>query len=343
MNIKHVYWFACYDLRGPSVRYRGKYLLEKLKSKGLTYSFVYPNYKVKGIIKFLKIYSEILLFRKKNSIIVFQKLYTKGIYNLLLKILVKIRKKRSFYDIDDAYYIQYGDKTINYFIENCNHCISGSKALFKYCKKLNKNTSILSSPILLFDNLKPHKKEKFTIGWIGFYNYHRISLFKILFPALMKLTFDFRLVLLGVEKDEHFNEVNNYFKNLSNIEIKMPKIKDWQDEEKIYGIINQFSIGVSPLVENEINKAKSAFKLKQYLSCGVPVVGSATGENSTIIKNGFNGYIANTHLEFVEKIDVFHNMGKQDYLNLKKNALDSVRKYDINNYALNFLEIVSSM
>ena len=96
-------------------------------NNGVENYFVVPSYKPKEIYLFLKAYLSALIFRKPNSLIVIQKVQSNFIYANLLKILVKIRKKDTVYDLDDADYLETNPKTIYFFSKNCekisrHHC-----------------------------------------------------------------------------------------------------------------------------------------------------------------------------------------------------------------------------
>ena len=343
-KVAHIYWFAHYNLDGPCTRYRGKYVLEELSaSHGVSYDFVYPNYRFRDVLLFLFIYLKALCFRKKNAITVFQKTYTLGLYSKMLKILLKVRKKNSVYDIDDAYYITHPPQTIHYFLKHVGICIAGSNELVKYSIKFseNKNVKLLSSPIIKQTNFYQPSSRVFTTGWTGFYNYHRESLLQLLFPALKRLPFQFRLLLLGVEKIEHLQEVESYFKDSKNVLIEMPIVTNWEDENSLYDIIRTIDVGVSPLLDNEYNRAKSAFKLKQYLCCGVPVIGSSTGENSTVIQHGENGFLADSENAFYNFLIKYYGLGEVEKNQLKLNAIASVSKFEMKQYVSSLYAILN--
>src|SRR4030067_1603790 len=106
-KIEFIYWFAYYNLDSPSVRYRAKYPLEFFrKHKGVESFLVIPGYSPSKIFLFLKAYFSVLFFRRKNSLIVIQRVQSHFIYSTLLKLLVKIRIKDTVYDLDDADYLE---------------------------------------------------------------------------------------------------------------------------------------------------------------------------------------------------------------------------------------------
>src|SRR5690606_1249031 len=117
------------------------------------------------------------------------------------------------------------------------------------------------------------------------------NLTQLFFPALHDVKFPLTLKLLGVASENEVLEIKSFFKNNPFITVDAPLHLDWLNENTIYEIIQSFNLGVSPLLDNEFNRGKSAFKLKQCLSCGIPVLGSSVGENKTFLQDGFNGYL----------------------------------------------------
>lgn len=137
-------------------------------------------------------------------------------------------------------------------------------------------------------------EKTFTIGWVGYYGAHRQSLTELFFPSLYKIDFPLKLKLLGVSDKVEEQEIKSYFKHNKNITVETPLDLDWLDEHSIYELITTFDFGVSPLIDNEFNRGKTAFKLKQCMSCGVPVLGSRVGENIAFLQDGINGYLCDT-------------------------------------------------
>ncbi len=339
--MKHIYYFTYYNISAPSIRYRAIYVLEKLRAEyNYTYDFVYPSYKPKEIFNFLRVFFSILIFRKKNSTIVFQKIYTRRIYATALKILLHFHPENTIYDIDDAEYENYPPHTINHFLANSSSVSVGSHTLLNYAGQFNQNVTILTSPVVAHSQFKSGRNDVFTIGWIGFYNAHQHNLRKLFFPALKNVNFPIRLVLLGVTKPEHMVEIKGYFSSNSNVILEIPEDIDWQDELSIYKRIKQFDIGISPLLNTEINRAKSAFKLKQYLSCGVPVLASNIGENSIFLKDGINGYFCKNAAEYLEKILLVRDMTDASYSEMQKHALDTVSSFSIKTYCYALMNLL---
>ena len=338
MVLKHIYWFAYFNLDEPSVRYRAKYPLEQLQIKhNIQFSIVYPGYDFKNLSNFVFTYFSALLFRKRNSIIVFQKIYTKGIYSTALKILLFFQSKNTLYDIDDAEYTRQPPQNIHYFMKNCSSCSAGSSSLVNYIKRINKNVFLLTSPVIDHDLTKTETEKTFTVGWIGYYGAHRQNLTKIFFPALLKIDFPIKLKLLGVKNEIEEKEIKTYFKNKSNILVDTPINLNWLNEYSIYENVMNFDVGVAPLLDNEFNCGKSAFKLKQCLSCGVPVLGSSVGENLRFLKDDVNGYLCEKPDDYFEKLVLIKNSKNGLYNRLCSNAKSTFPTFSIDHYCSTIL------
>ncbi|PCJ25836.1 MAG: hypothetical protein COA97_07085 [Flavobacteriales bacterium] len=353
MQLTHIYFFSWFNANSVSTRYRGLYFLEELKqSKGISYTFVYPGYKLKELFRFTIAFLEIMLFRKKNSIIIYQKIYTNGIYSKTLKLLLKLSPKNTIYDTDDADYLRYDTKVITHFMKHCSSCHVGSTALKKYTLKYNKNVHVLTSPIITHYQVKSKKSKLFHVGWIGNYGTnegviepfsHKLSLEKLLYPGLLELNFDYKLTILGIKNPKDKVDIELLFKNKRNVSLSIPQNINWLDEISIYNRVKEFDIGVSPMINHEFNIAKSAFKVKQYLSSGVPVLASPVGENLSFIKDGENGYFCKNANEFKIKLEEFYQKTETNYKKIIKNTLSEIDSFNIESYSKQFIESIQEI
>jgi len=345
MNIRYIYWFALFDLTSPSVRYRGKYLLDELGSKyGIRYSIAYPGYDLRRMVIFIRMFLSALLFRKKNSLIVIQRVYTRGIYATALKILIRLRGRNSVYDIDDAEYVPNSPETIHFFMKHCTACCVGSQNLLVYARNFNPNSFLLTTPVTFHNKKKIGINQVLTIGWIGcFWGGHRDSLYSLFFPALLTIPFPVKIVILGARSTKDKQELINYLSSNKNVIPDIPEEMDWLDEDAIYERVREFDFGISPLLDTEINRSKSGYKLKQYFSCGVPALGSDIGENSVFLKHGVNGYFCNTPEEYREMILKIKSLPEDEYRALSENAYLSRKEFDIRYYSDAFLCQVSHL
>lgn len=339
----HIYWFCYFDLSEPSVRYRARYPLEHLRDRyGIPFTIVYPGYGLRTILHFIRVFFSVLLFRKKDSVIVFQKIYTGGVYATALKILLFFCPKNTLYDIDDAEHTRRPDDTIRHFLKRCTRCCAGSRALMDYIRPYNENVYLLTSPVIPHGEQRQGKDELCHLGWIGYYGAHRESLMQLVFPALLQVDFPLQLTLLGVAGEDQQAEIQEYFRRHPHIAVHTPLALDWQNEPGIYRIIKSFTIGVAPLLDGEFNRAKSAFKMKQCLSCGVPVLASNVGEHPSFLNDGINGYLCDTPGDFLRHITAIHTGGADHYQRLSSGALDTFSSFSMDGWCATFLELLAA-
>lgn len=324
-----IYYFA-YSKNAPSGRYRGKYLLEEISATfGASYKVVSPTVQSLPMLCFLLLKNTIRIDTKNFYIV--QKISTQGIYCSLISKIVS-RSKKNCYDLDDAMY-EFRDKhVVDFFISQCKNVVVASAHLLEYSKKLNPETHLITTPVPNPRFVKiSRKKGPIVIGWIGIYSVHKESLNKLLFPVLKRLSFPVALQLLGVTKHEDMTDIINVFSEHKNITISIAKNIDWENEAAIQKRISQFDVGVMPLLDTEIGRSKSAFKLKQYLSCGVPSLASDTGDNKYFVQHGKNGYLCRTEAEWEKYISALHAMPDETFRSLCKEAY---RSYATGTYTL---------
>lgn len=106
----------------------------------------------------------------------------------------------------------------------------------------------------------------------------------------------------------------------SRLNLKTQKLKisnvNWKRKEVVEHL-KKSHIGLMPLVNNEITKGKGGFKLIQYLSSGLPVVGSAVGYNKEVINEEVGALVLDS--EWGEVINQI-TLTNETWLEMSKNA-----------------------
>lgn len=337
----HIYWFAFYNEQSPSVRYRAIYPLRYFKEKfGIDYSLVIPGYNLRNICHFARVYFGILFFRKRNSLIVIQRIHSHFIYANLLKFLILFRSKATVYDLDDADYLEVRNNNIFYFAKKCRVVSAGSAAIANFLRAYNPNIVFTTSPTPDLNITKSSKNRMFTIGWIGgFGGDHKRGLIEQVFPAICQLDFPLKLVLLGVQKATDCSEITAYFSPFKHIELCIPKDIDWTDEPEIQRHIVQFDIGLATLLNTEIQLAKSGIKAKQYLNNGIPVLSTPLAENSWVVSDGQNGYFCTDTEAFKQRLIEFQAMDEERYLHFSQQARHSNTTFNHDSYFNSILQL----
>lgn len=345
-SFQHIYWFAPYNLTCPSTRYRGLMPLEQLKKKGVSYDFFYPQASLRAYFHFLYLVISIAFFRKENSLLVIQKVCSVRMYGRVLQWLVRRSPLATLYDLDDAEYYRQPTISLHFFLQSCQWIQVGSHALADYARQFNDQVFLNTSPVPLQAITKKSKNDCLTLGWVGDFGNgkaiskafaHKTSLFQLLFPVLKELDFPVKLVLLGVKRLEDIPLIKHYFEGCPHVQLEIPTALDWTNDTWLYSYITQFDLGLSPLVAHPFNEAKSAFKAKQYLACGVPVIGSAVGENAAFVQQGYNGWLCSSPKEWKAALDYFQELGAEDYATYVEHALRDRDRFSLLNYTQRLL------
>jgi glycosyltransferase involved in cell wall biosynthesis len=295
--------------------------------------FIVPGYHPKKILRFLHAYLSALFFRKRDSLIVIQRIHSNFIYANLLLLLVKVRNSATIYDLDDADYLDHPPKTICAFLKNCSMVTVGSQELKKNLMKFNKSIIINTSPTPDLKIGKKNKNEVLTIGWIGcFGGGHKQSMLKDFFPALKCLPFNVKLVMMGVFRKADVAFLINYFSAYENVQLEIPLDINWQDEFEVQRRIAALDIGIATLLDDEFQRSKSAFKVKQYLNNGVPVLSSNIPENNLFVIHGRNGFFCSSPGDFRRRIIGINEMDQSTYSKFSKQARLSSKEFGIASY-----------
>ena len=125
----------------------------------------------------------------------------------------------------------------------------------------------------------------FTVGWIG-----TPQTSKYLKPLLqvfesLKRELPVRFVAVGA--------------NAADFEGTPVEAWPWSEDSEVASI-QQFDIGIMPLVDSPWERGKCGYKLIQYMACGVPVVASPVGVNCEIVAVGKTGCLASSLEEWQE-------------------------------------------
>lgn len=82
----------------------------------------------------------------------------------------------------------------------------------------------------------------------------------------------------------------------------LPKVRteivQWSEETEVDDI-SACDIGIMPLNDSLWERGKCGYKLVQYMACGLPTVASGVGVNSEIVREGDNGFIANSDSDWL--------------------------------------------
>lgn len=311
-----------YPIEGPSSRYRVEQYVPYLSNEGVEckvrpfvssdfYKIIYKRgFYFRKLLLFLecslKRIFDIFTALKSDIIFIHLEAFPFG-PPLLEWVLFKFNKK-IIYDLDDAIYMGATSPT-NWFLKclkypskikkiiRMSRCvITCNEHLADYVSNYNKKVTVIPTSVDTLKFCPAVKKETkdITIGWIGS---HSTAVYleelKNVFDMLSR-KFKFNLKIIGAGR----HNINIPGVNIIDL--------DWHLEDEI-AQFRSLDIGVYPLPDNEWIKGKTGFKTVQYMSVGVPCVVSNVGRNKDIVRDGVNGYLANTDEEWVEKLSLLIN------------------------------------
>lgn len=329
-----------YDFTGPSSRYRFyqyiPYLKEQkwelivkplLSNNYIKYLYEKTPWPVNEIVigYFKRII--LLLNKKKYDIIWIEQEAFPWIPPFIEKLLIKSDTKL-IADYDDAFFHRYDlhkyflikyllGKKIDMVMNIANLVLAGNEYLAERAKNNNaKKIEIFPTAVDTDKFIKKefNKEHYFTIGWIGS-------------PSTTRY-----LYLIEKALKEIYNQGNVRFAFIGAGDLKFKNFPtlniDWDESTEVEEI-SKFDVGIMPLADSPFEKGKCGLKLIQYLSCGIPVIGSPVGVNNKIIQHGINGFKADTIEDWIKYLKIM----KED-LDLRKKMGVEGRKFIIKNYSL---------
>jgi glycosyltransferase involved in cell wall biosynthesis len=130
--------------------------------------------------------------------------------------------------------------------------------------------------------------EQFRIGWIG--SPITAPYLSLISEALEEVSqkINMRLVLVGAG-------------NLDLLPNMEKEILPWIESTEVTNI-QSFDVGIMPLPDAPFERGKCGYKLVQYMACGLPVIASPVGANSSIIDQGKTGFLASSNAEWVQAL-----------------------------------------
>jgi glycosyltransferase involved in cell wall biosynthesis len=199
------------------------------------------------------------------------------------------------YDLDDAFYLRYrlGRKRLlepvlghkfDGIIEGAAAVTAGNRTLADYARRFNGSVTELPTvvDVTRYTPTKDRKRATFTVGWIGS-------------PSTSTYLPDVAATLsaLGAEAPLDFVVVGGKAPHIPNVNV----VEIEWDEATEVDLINTFDVGIMPLPDDEWARGKCAFKLIQYMACGVPVLASPVGANVQVVTPEC-GFLAGTQGEW---------------------------------------------
>ncbi|MFC1710016.1 glycosyltransferase, partial [Candidatus Omnitrophota bacterium] len=229
----------------------------------------------------------------------------------------KIKNVPMIFDMDDwdarediGYYFGVFPKSkaehlTRIFASKCIFCIASSLFLRDYLSRFNKKVYYLPTGVDMEKFSPSAFKENvdFTFSWHGSVN--RVELLeylKFIIDCFLTLHGKYSFLKLHIAGDGVFGErlaelIKGY--SCENLEYR-----GGINHEDIPDYLDRIDVGLVPLLGNSyFNLSKSPVKLFEYMAMRKPTVSSNIGEAAHIIKDGVNGFLADTKEEFIAKME----------------------------------------
>jgi len=305
-----------YDRSGPSSRYRFYSYVDYLESNGIT-CYVKPLFDKKyldlsyaGSSRIFSVFKSFL--RRLNDL-----------FNIKEYDLILIEKElfpflpawveRFFYlsrvnyilDYDDAIfhrYDQHKSKIIRFFLsekiaklmKGADTVISGNEYIAEYAKKFAQKDKLIIPTVVntdLYDQISSEKNQQFTIVWIGTQSTAKYveSVSEAIKEVCIKTNGKF--VMIGARA------------SLPGVPVEFI---EWSEVDEIRHL-KSCHVGIMPLPNQHWERGKCGFKIIQYMASKIPVIASPVGVNSTIIKDGVNGYLASSISDWADCLYKVYN------------------------------------
>lgn len=289
----------------PSYRYRLKETkqafenihidLELFESNIDSYPPANKSARIIWLIKVAVSRIPILFQQNKYDIMILQREMISTLYSL-----ERFFIKPFIFDIDDAVHLHQKFHSVDKLAKKANAIVVCNNYLADYYKKLNHNVYIIPTPVDI-EKYKPskHNNSKIIIGWIGTSSN---------FPSLKSIEKELSSFLANTP-NSILKIVSNENPNFSIINKQDYIYKKWSETEDVADI-QSFDIGIMPLLDTKHSRGKCAFKMLQYMSCGIPVLSSCLPMNKKILQMGKCGFCIEQKDNWIETLDILSQSKK---------------------------------
>ena len=210
------------------------------------------------------------------------------VLELALWALTRVTRGRIIYHCDDALYAT-RPRAFAARFRRCDVVLTGNRDIAAFASRYNRDVRIWEGSIAVarYPEVRHAQRNVTVIGWAGLFP--QVFLEPVL-PALREVCEQRPARLRVVANAPMASEPLDWVDEIQ-----------WRHEDE-FSLFAAFDIGIMPLTDTVYNRAKEAYKVKEYMASGLPSVCSPVGHNLLVQKDGVTGFFADTHEEWVDRL-----------------------------------------
>jgi glycosyltransferase involved in cell wall biosynthesis len=248
---------------------------------------------------FLRRLSTIRLSKAYDLVYIFREASLLG--PAIFERLVHLRHVPFVFDFDDAIFLPYRSPSNGWLsllktpgktgtiCRLASQVMVGNSYLAEYARRYNQNVTVIPTTIDT-ETYRVHPVRNPSppvIGWTGSYStVQHLDLLRSTLSELAKRE-RFRVRIIGPSDYE-----------LEGVDIE---VVPWRSHTEVQDLA-AVDIGIMPLPDNPWSRGKCGCKALQYMGLGIPAVCSPVGMNTDLIRDGENGFLANSAEEWISKL-----------------------------------------
>jgi glycosyltransferase involved in cell wall biosynthesis len=230
-------------------------------------------------------------------------------------------KKPVVFDADDAIWLTtpFGRSSVSKTARMSEVVVAGNNYLANWFSNFSKNICVIPTAVdteIFQPNMHKHiDTDCFVIGWIG--TQSTLPYLEAIEAPLLEF--------IGKYQNTQILVMSDKIPSFKQIPIEKVKYIPWSENSEVKAI-QIMSVGLMPILDSEWARGKCAFKMLQYMSCGIPVIVSPVGLNAEVLGMGDVGFAARYDSEWYEALNYLYK-NKNIATNMGNNGRVVVQKY----------------
>lgn len=209
---------------------------------------------------------------------------------LLWLIAGRLLGRTLVYHCDDALYAVANPRWYRLRFRHADLVLTGNREIAAVAEEAGATVELWDGAVEVgrYPLRRHEARRPVVIGWVG----HHPPLLRSIAPALARVC----------------AQGHAHLKVVGDTPLEAPELgsalenEQWRPERE-FDVFGEFDIGIMPLENTEYNRGKEAFKIKEYMAAGLPVVCSPVGHNLEVVEDGVTGLFASGEQEWVDALE----------------------------------------